>query len=152
MPSRPLLIPEKRALLPPKTESSRKPVAKVLNPSAVPAETRMRQSAQDAANASGIEEEDEYEKKYKCTAFAFAVPPQPFVDPPTWEAMLKRKEQAVARHNEGTGQEGVQSESETAEQRRRRLEQEAEYGSMAIRGRSSVPRGRARGRGGGRKY
>ena len=112
----------------------------------------MRQSAQDTANASGIEEEDEYEKKYKCTEFAFAVPPQPFVDPPTWEAMLKRKEQAVSRQTEGTGQGGVQSESETAEQRRRRLEQEAEYGSMAIRGRSSVSRGRARGRGGRTKY
>ncbi|KAJ5684363.1 uncharacterized protein N7477_000708 [Penicillium maclennaniae] len=152
MPFRPLLIPEKRALLPPSSGSSRKPVAKVLNPSAVPAETRIRPSAQDAANASGIEEEEEYEKKYKCTEYAFAVPPQPFLDPPVWEAMLKRKEQAVSRQNEGTSQGGVQSGSETTEQRRRRLEQEAEYGSMAIRGRSSVPRGRARGRGGRRKY
>ncbi|KAJ5307716.1 hypothetical protein N7476_008372 [Penicillium atrosanguineum] len=152
MPSRPLIIPEKRALLPPRTGSSRKPVAKVLNPSADPAETRMRQPAQDAADASGIEEEDEYEKKYKCTEFAFAVPPQPFVDPPAWEAMLKRKEQAVSRQNEGTGHGGVQIESESAEQRRRRLEREAEYGSMAIRGRSSVPRGRAGGRGGRRTY
>lgn len=150
MPSRPLLIPEKRAVLSPGTGSSRNPVAKVLNPSAVPAETRMRQPAQDAANASATEEEDEYEKKYKTTGFAFALPPQPFLDPPTWQAMLKRKEQAGSRQSEVTGQEGAQSASETADQRRRRLEREAEYGSMAIRGRSSVPRGRGRGRGGRR--
>lgn len=143
MSSRPLLIPQKRAFLPPSTWSSRK-VDKVLNPSAAPAETRMRQPAQDAANASGREEEDEQEIKYKRTEFAFAMHPQPFLDPPAWEAILKRKEQAVSRPGEGVEDGGAQSE--TADQRRRRLEREAEYGSMAIRGRSSV-RGRARGRG-----
>jgi hypothetical protein len=99
----------------------------------------MRQPTKDA-DASGIEEGDEPEKKYRCTGFAFATTPQPFLDPPTWEAMLKRKERA-SRQGESD-----QSERETADQRRRRLEREAEYGSISIRGRSSVPRG-ARGRG-----
>jgi hypothetical protein len=100
----------------------------------------MRQPSKDAnAYASGIEEGDEPEKKYKCTGFAFATTPQPFLDPPTWEAMLKRKE--ASRQGESD-----QSESETADQRRRRLEREAEYGSISIRGRSSVRGARGRGR------
>jgi len=150
MPPRPLLVPQKRALLPPSTGNKPKPVYKVLNPSATPAETCMRQSgqdAQDAANASGSEE-DEREIKYRRTEFAFARPPQPFLDPPAWEAILKRKEQ-VSRPGEGTDQGGEQGE--TPDQRRQRLEREAQYGSMAIRGRSSL-RGRARGMARDRTY
>lgn len=72
--------------------------------------------------------------------------PQPFLDPPTWEAMLKRQAQAARTEASGEGaaaaERGGRSEYsgdfETCEQRRRRRETEAGYGSMAIRGRSSV--------------
>ncbi|KAJ5174872.1 Cytochrome P450 [Penicillium canariense] len=140
---RPLLIPNKRPLLPPTTHSNtnHKPVYKVLNPSAVAATVCMK------APCENSEDDISQDDRTKATRieFSFAAAPQPFLDPPTWEAMLKRARATAASAGEGASSsarrrdddENVGS-SETPDQQRLRREREAEYGSMAIRGRSSV--------------
>ncbi|KAJ5094146.1 hypothetical protein N7456_010007 [Penicillium angulare] len=165
--SRPLLITHKRPLLSPSTgkhiqksnTSCNKIVPKVLNPSAVAAETRMKKPiSYPLHNDENADEGQDGGKlqypKSEPIEVAFAMAPQPFLDPATWEAMLKRaRDTANASNNIGTGNHSSAgpSSSETADQRNRRREREAEYGSMAIRGRSSVSgRGkRVRGRGAG---
>lgn len=80
---------------------------------------------------------------------SFGMPPQQFLDPPAWEAMLKKHKETQA--SKESGEVGHKDEDfETADQRLRRGTREAEYGSMAIRSRSSL-RGRGkRGKGKGR--
>lgn len=159
---RPLLIPQKRALLPPATHiaSNHKPVYKVLNPSATPATTDMKPPLND--NEDDPITEPLAQKPIRIE-FSFASSPQPFLDPPTWEGMLKRAQSKAASESAGesasapsTRRRGEHlsesSDVETPDQQRIRQEREAEYGSMAIRGRSSV-RGRGkRTRGSGRGY
>ncbi|KAJ5287679.1 hypothetical protein N7478_003365 [Penicillium angulare] len=155
--SRPLLIPHKRPLFSSTTgkdinkskTSCNKTVAKALNSSAVAAETRMKKPISyplhSDENADEGQDGDELQYlKSEPIEVAFAMAPQPFLDPPTWEAMLKRaRDTANASNNTGTGNRRDDhgsvgpSSSETADQRRLRREREAEYGSMAIRGRSS---------------
>ncbi|KAF4760148.1 hypothetical protein HAV15_006225 [Penicillium sp. str.  len=81
------------------------------------------------------------------------MPPQPFLDPPTWEAMLKHsRERLAAQSIKVEPSSDADQAEETVERMRQRVERETEYGSMAIRGRSSV-RGRGkRGRGRGNVY
>lgn len=164
--SRPLLIPHKRPLLLSGRdgESNRKPVPKVLNPSAVAAEMRMKKadpytfhiSDENGAESADLEKLQGHsiDDKPARIEVSFAMPPQPFLDPPTWEAMLKQVQRKAEPLNEGVGRDGSEVQekpgsSETPDQRRQRHEREAEYGSMAIRGRSNVGgrgrRGRTRG-------
>ncbi|KAJ5879142.1 hypothetical protein N7455_002607 [Penicillium solitum] len=162
--SRPLLIPHKRALLPPGTNKSGPKVYKVLNPSAIPAETSIKPSYKEAIqgrnkptdssehNKSTVEDED-YEPLPPRFEISFSMPPQPFLDPPTWEAMLKHsRERLGAQSIKVEPSSDADQAEETVERMRQRVERETEYGSMAIRGRSSV-RGRGkRGRGRGNVY
>ncbi|KAJ5468153.1 hypothetical protein N7475_005905 [Penicillium sp. IBT 31633x] len=159
--SRALLIPHKRALLPPPRPASK--VCKVLNPSATPAETRIKQSHDEATqkknrstNSSADKESiSEDEEDYETPRFevSFSMPPQPFLDPPTWETMLKRSRDRLAAKSVADAQDSETGQAEeSVERRRQQVESEMEYGSMAIRGRSSV-RGRGkRGRGRGNVY
>ncbi|KAJ5500145.1 hypothetical protein N7453_009196 [Penicillium expansum] len=163
--SRPLLIPYKRALLPSRTNKLGPKVYKVLNPSAMPAETSIKKSYEEATqernkstslsghNKSSSDDEEDYEPQPPCFEVSFSMPPQPFLDPPTWEAMLKHSRERLAaqsiKEEPGSGED---REEESVERMRQRVERETEYGSMAIRGRSSV-RGRGkRGRGRGNVY
>ncbi|KAJ5384930.1 hypothetical protein N7517_002841 [Penicillium concentricum] len=163
--SRPLLIPHKRALLSLPTNRPGHKVHKVLNPSAIPAEMSIKQSYEEATqeknkptssnghNKSTVEHEEDYEPQPPRFEVSFSMPPQPFLDPPTWEAMLKHgRERLTAESvNDELGS-GVDQEDESAERMRQQVERETQYGSMAIRGRSSV-RGRGkRGRGRGNVY
>ncbi|KAJ5933879.1 hypothetical protein N7454_006208 [Penicillium verhagenii] len=175
MPSRPLLIPQKRALITSKKTTdkgkpnTKKPTPKILNPSAVAAETRMKKPIPFASDVSAAEYAELEDHTPEPIKVAFAMPVQPFLDPPSWEAMLKRaREAANANTNINTGPPGVASGSrsasgrqgniersapyETADQRRQRQDREAEYGSMAIRGRSNISGRGKRARGGSRRY
>jgi hypothetical protein len=153
----PRIVLKKRPLKRAPTTSSH------LNPSATPAETPLKQSYQEYLQAkqsnpnptstSATEEEEDSNQTPRIEVSFLA--PQPFLDPPTWDAMLrlhreKLAVQAAEDSNLGAAQgsrSGSGPEEESAERQRQRAEQEMEYGSMAIRGRSSV-RGRGkRGRG-----
>lgn len=163
--SRSLLIPHKRALLPLPTKRPGSKVYKVLNPSAIPAETRIKPSYEESTqernkptsssqhNKSTVEDEEDYEPQPPRFEVSFSMPPQPFLDPPTWEAMLKHsRERLAAQSIKDEPVSGEDQEDEPIERMRQRVERETEYGSMAIRGRSSV-RGRGkRGRGRGNVY
>ncbi|KAG0159078.1 hypothetical protein PDIDSM_6598 [Penicillium digitatum] len=149
--SRSRLIPYKRALLPPRTKKPGPKAYKVLNPSAIPAETSIKKSYEEvnqernkSTSLSGhskniFEDKEEYEPQTPCFQVSFSMPPQPFLDPPTWEAMLKhsRERLAIQSLKDESGS-GIDREDESVERTRRRVEREMEYGSMAIRGRSSV--------------
>lgn len=167
--SRPRIIPFKRPLLPAKSIYNHR-VSKVLNPSAIPAETHFkssheeatqkRQQLQNSDNKDKDErsnEDEDYSPKIPRTEVSFSMPPQPFLDPPTWEAMLKHSHQRLETQSTQSTQatssdHHVGEQVESAEQLRQRVDRETEYGSMAIRGRSSV-RGRGRrGRGNGNVY
>ena len=161
---RPLLIPHKRALLPLQNKGQGRKVHKVLNPSAIPAETSIKKSyeevtqernkpASSSEHNKGTVEDEDYEPQPPHFEVSFAMPPQPFLDPPTWEAMLKHSRERLSAQSikDEPGSE-ADREEESAERVRQRVEREMEYGSMAIRGRSSV-RGRGkRGRGRGNVY
>jgi len=163
--SRPFIIKEKRALLPPRMinggiKSKSNSTYKQLNPSAVAAETCMK-----APNSPTLEDEpvtneggeiDGVSNRLTRIEFNFSAAPQPFLDPPTWEAMLKRsrtRSSVRENHTRDSGNsENVDVPHETPHDQRVRQEREAEYRSMAIRGRSSLTgrgrRGREAGRGG----
>jgi hypothetical protein len=164
---RPLLIPHKRSLLPPTTHTTcnQKHVYKVFNPNTVPATTHMKPPIDTNDDEDGSMNEPAKDKATR-TEFSFASAPQPFLDPPTWEVMLKRAHTAAMSASTGESASASASNSvrrrgenlsessgaETPDQQRIRREREAEYGSMAIRGRTSVSgRGRrtraSRGRG-----
>ncbi|CAG8888588.1 unnamed protein product [Penicillium egyptiacum] len=159
--SRPLFIPHKRALIPLPTKGQNPKVYKILNPSAIPAETGIKQSYEEATqernkptssgghNKSTIEDEEDQPPHFEVS---FAMPPQPFLDPPTWEAMLKHSRERLAQSIKDEPGLVADQEDESVERTRQRVERETEYGSMAIRGRSSV-RGRGkRGKGRGNVY
>ncbi|KAJ5888361.1 hypothetical protein N7495_008402 [Penicillium taxi] len=151
--SRPLIIPHKRPLLPPRTRNNSnpdgKPILKVLNPSAEPTETVMFQSMLYVDEGFEDEPDEPYEEipRYETS---FSMGPQPFLDPPVWKAMLKRAHAAATASEGGRGEKSGSSESLDA--RRQRQEREAEYGATAIRARSNISgRGRrwkGKGRGG----
>ncbi|KAI2717810.1 hypothetical protein CBS147332_4690 [Penicillium roqueforti] len=162
---RPLLIPHKRALLPLPTKGQGPKIYKVLNPSAIPAEMSIKQSYEEATeerrkrttssahNKSTFEDEEDYEPQPPRFEVSFSMPPQPFLDPPTWEAMLKHsRERLATQSTKDEPRSASDQEDESVERMRQRVERETEYGSMAIRGRSSV-RGRGkRGKGRGNVY
>ncbi|KAJ5723949.1 hypothetical protein N7488_001984 [Penicillium malachiteum] len=156
---RPLLIPHKRPLLSPNTKivvnksnNSHRPAQKILNPSAVATETRMKK----AISVRLTPDWEEYDRPdpIKCD---FSRPPQLFLDPRRWETMLKKARDAAIASDDATGGTGDSTGNsgtfETADQRIRRQERAAEFGSMAIRARSNtiasgrvrVRRGAARG-------
>ncbi|KAJ5574297.1 uncharacterized protein N7459_008724 [Penicillium hispanicum] len=166
--SRPLLIPQKRPLLSPSRigESNRKSVHKILNPSAVAAETRMKKANPYTLHFSDEDDEEstdqtvanghELDNQPARIEVSFAMPPQPFLDPSTWEAMLNRARRTATALGDGSSRERQESQgdsepSETPDQRRQRRDREAEYGSMAIRGRSNVGGRGRRGRRGRRE-
>ena len=163
--SRPFIIKEKRALLPPRTnnggtQSKSNRTYKQLNPSAVAAETCMkapnRPALEDEPVTNDVGELDGVSGRLTRIEFNFSAAPQPFLDPPTWEAMLKRsRTRSSVRENQtrdSRDSENVEVPQETPHDQRIRREREAEYRSMAIRGRSSLTgrgrRGREAGRGG----
>lgn len=125
------IIPRKRPLLPSRTvrKTEHKSVHRILNTNMLPAETRMKEpTSHTDANQDAITEKDQPTR----TEFSFASFPQPFLDPLTWEGMLKRRAQGTS-----SALRGERGQPETADQRRLRRERETEYGSMAIRGRAS---------------
>jgi hypothetical protein len=153
--SRTRLIPDKRSLLLPKPTKNK--VSKVLNPSAIPAKIHMKQSHEEAiqktnqsTNPSPDKSEDTTHKAPRFEV-SFSMPPQPFLDPPTWETMLTHSQQRLAAQSHRTSTKSHAHEEESAERLRQRIDRETEYGSMAIRGRSSV-RGRGKARGNGNVY
>lgn len=167
---RPLLIPHKRPLLPPTTHTTtnQNPVYKVLNPSTTPATTHVKPPLDTNDNEEESINEPVRDKSTQIQ-FSFASAPQPFLDPPTWEAMLKRARTVAASASASVGESASASASnsvrrrgetsnseflgtETPDQQRIRREREAEYGSMAIRGRSSVSGRGRRTRASGRGY
>lgn len=170
MPStRPLIIPQKRALLPPRTNSSTPQTQprtyQILNPSAVAAETCMKAArVPETADepASHLDRADDGpSRNLTRIEFDFAAPPQPFLDPPVWEAMLKRaraRSLGVEGRAGGVGEGGelqggagsANTGSETPREQRGRVGREAEYNSIAIRGRSSISARGKRARGVGR--
>lgn len=148
--SRPLIIPQKRRLLDhngKELKQGQKPIPKVINPSAVPAETRIQKSLRhlipENADADAYNEAIAYDSKPEPIEWHLGDLPQPFLDPDLWEAMLKHaREKLQQRFNETNAVNGGSGPVESADQQRRREEREVEYGSMAIRGRASL-RGRA---------
>ena len=100
------------------------------------------------AEADPFNEEIVYSSKPEPIEWALGVVPQPFLDPPLWEAMLRHAREKQRLNESQAGASGATerdqvnggSSAESADQRRRRVEREAEYGSMAIRGRSSLRR------------
>ncbi|KAJ5709247.1 hypothetical protein N7493_010581 [Penicillium malachiteum] len=156
---RPLLVPHKRPLLSSTTKNgvgesnkSHKPIQRVLNPSAVATETRMKKAI--SVRLSPDWEEWERPDPNKCD---FSRPTQLFLDPKRWEATLKKARDAAIASDDAAGGTGDSTGNsgtfETADQRIQRQERAAEFGSMAIRARSStiasgrvrVRRGTARG-------
>jgi hypothetical protein len=143
-------------------------VKRVLNPSAIAASIRTKGVHQNYTNSQedrdqGVLEEEQDPKPPRIEV-SFSAIPQPFLDPPLWESILRTRWVKTATRSRSTdeerggeaGEEGEEADTsesgatgpETGEERRRRREREVEYGSMAIRGRSSL-RGRGRrGRGG----
>ncbi|KAJ5628961.1 hypothetical protein N7490_011189 [Penicillium lividum] len=142
MTSRPHLILHKRPLLNSNNQNDKgnpkktKVVPKVLNPSAAAAEIRMKKPFPRALDEYTEAQEPE-ENQPEPIKVSFATPPQPFLDPPVWQAMLKRAREAADTKASENGNEQP-GPSETADQRRQRQDREAEYGSMAIRGRSNI--------------
>lgn len=174
-PTSTLLIPKKRTLLPPTptthpSGTHHQPVKRILNPSAIAATIRTKGAHQDYTNNQedrdqGVLEEEQDPKPPRIEV-TFSAIPQPFLDPPLWESILRTRRAKAASQSRSmdeerggeAGEEGEEEDTsesgatgpETGEERRRRREREVDYGSMAIRGRSSLRgRGRRRGRGGG---
>ncbi|KAJ5156159.1 Cytochrome P450 [Penicillium capsulatum] len=108
----------------------------VLNPSAVAAETRMKPALSDDKDVSSYGR-----SRPTQVELSFGMPAQQFLDPPAWEAMLKKHKETQSK--ESSGDDHNDPDFETTDQRQRREEREAEYGSMAIQSRSSL-RGRGR--------
>ncbi|KAJ5693185.1 hypothetical protein N7462_002608 [Penicillium macrosclerotiorum] len=154
---RALLIPHKRPLLPPQKH--------LQNSSAAPATILLKPTSAEHDNPDAPAQTRRTEVSFH--------PPQPFLDPPAWEAMLARAQERAAREHRGADGEdeeeaaarglgtGTGNGAESAERRERAREREAEYGSMAIRGRSGLggrgrrharPRGRGFGGGGRAGY
>ncbi|CAG7919283.1 unnamed protein product [Penicillium olsonii] len=114
--------------------------------------TRRKKSNSMNERSSSPSEEDDSNSQSKRVESSFAASPQPFLDPPTWETMLKHSQERLAAQSASGGSSEASAAQESAERLRQRVDRETEYGSMAIRGRSSV-RGRGkRGRGNGNVY
>ncbi|KAJ5340933.1 Cytochrome P450 [Penicillium brevicompactum] len=123
----------KRLILPPRSTHKHK-VLKVLNPSAKPAETCMKSSHEEATRQKKLNNgndqtsspNDEYDDTPQSKRFevAFSMTPQPFLDPPTWEAMLKISQQRHAAHSaqENTSESSVSQQVESAERLRQRVD------------------------------
>ncbi|KAJ5735492.1 uncharacterized protein N7483_000617 [Penicillium malachiteum] len=142
--TRSLLIPHKRPLLSPnsknevtKSNKSHKPIQKVLNPSAIATETRMKKAVSLRLSADW----DEYDPPDP-TECDFSRPTQLFLDPKRWEAMLKKARDTAKALDDASGGPGSSTRNsgtfESADQRIQRQEREAGFGSMAIRARSST--------------
>lgn len=144
-PSRPLIISHKRALLPPKTNTKHNNIGipKTLNTNTTPPEAHL--TPQTTTQPSHQTEPTDQSNFVQITEFPFASYAQPFLDPPTWTAMTKRRARTLSmpRGREGTsaavvrgGDRRPPSAPETVDQRRLRREREAEFGEMAVRERA----------------
>ncbi|KAJ5601448.1 hypothetical protein N7510_010982 [Penicillium lagena] len=165
-----LLIPNKRSLLPPTATTHPYHPKRILNPSAIAASIRTKGAHPNYTNSQEDRDqgllEEESDPKPPRIEVSFSAIPQPFLDPPVWESILRTQRAKAAiqsrsadevrggeagkeREGEDTSESGATG-PETGDERRRRREREVEYGTMAIRGRSSLRgRGRRRGRAGG---
>lgn len=158
--SRPLIVPEKRKLLPPRENSlsTHNRTYHVLNPSAIAAEMCMKAPRNPETKdglASDQEKSDDAPGHLSHIEFDFATPPQPFLDPPAWEAMLKRSQMKGSLgegSKQGAGDVGTSRSATTPREEKARTEREAEYSSVAIRGRSSMSGRGKRARGVGRYW
>ncbi|KAJ5103348.1 hypothetical protein N7532_003877 [Penicillium argentinense] len=132
-----LLIPEKRKLLPPRPK---KVISQTNEPGIVFKNPRPKETAH--SDESEDNDEDASDKPTRIE-FDFASTSRPFLDPSTWEAMLKKsREESAMRGGDTDPADTVETPEEQA-----RREKESEYGSMAIRGRSSISGRGRRGRG-----
>lgn len=131
--SRPRIIPGRRPLLPPRSSSSTSSQSpKSVNPSSKPADIQIRKPAFSSLPAlsgddtSKIEEERLERDQPMHIECDFSRAPQPFLDPDVWSRMQ--------RHDQ-KGQEEAGSGNLEEEETRR--EREAEYGELAIQGRTA---------------
>lgn len=187
--SRPLLIPQKRPLLAPKATpktlntNTPSPKATLMHRPSPPSTTNHSPNSHTEPKPTPEPESSHNRQPPTRTQLtrlelSFAAYPQPFLDPPTWEAMIRRarKGNSSASHtaricspaptpttSRGLGVRGERapprarvdqrespSTPETADQQRRRREREVEYGAMAIADRSRGGSGSGRGRRGRR--
>lgn len=137
--SRFCIIPGRRRLLPPRSSSSTSSQSpKSVNPSSKPADIQIRKPAFSSLPAlsgddtSNIEEERlERDQPMHTIECDFSRAPQPFLDPEVWSRMQRHDQKG----REGSG-------SGDLEEGERRREREAEYGGMAIQGRTARRRRR----------
>lgn len=130
--SRPRIIPARRPLLPPHSSSTSQ-FQKSVNTSSKPADIQIRKPAFSSLPAlsgddtSKIEDERlERDQSMHTVECDFSRAPQPFLDPEVWSRMQRHGQ--MGREEAGSG---------NLEEEERRREREAEYGGMAIQGRTA---------------
>jgi hypothetical protein len=157
-----LLIPQKRKLI----SGINPSICRTINPSALPAEIQIQRPVfSSLSSATGEEDVPSDRRKIVTVEFDSSRAPQPFLEPEVLQRLrAKRREQQQQRLRQQQEQHEEAEQGADAEQRRcddaeeedeqtlsRRREREAEYGSMAVRGRMNVSgrgrRVRDRGRG-----
>lgn len=129
--SRPRIIPARRPLLPPRSSFSTSQSPKSVNPSSKPADIQIRKPAFSSLPAlsgddtSNIEERLERDQPMHIEC-DFSRAPQPFLDPDVWSRMQRHGQMGLEKAGSGD-----------LEEEERRREREAEYGGMAIQGRTA---------------
>lgn len=129
--NRPRIIPSKRPLLPPRL-SFQTPV----NHSSKPADIQFKTPAFSSLSTLPFErdavrdvQEDQRGRDQPVNVeFDFSRAPQPLLDPNIWDRMRKQEQESAQTQE-------IQSPGD-AEDRERRRERDAEYGGLAIRGRT----------------
>lgn len=130
--NRPRIIPSKRPLLPPRLSSQAS-----VNHSSKPADIQFKIPAFSSLSTLSSSEKDaihdvqdgqqgtDLPVNIECD---FSRAPQPLLDPDTWDRMRRQEqESAQAQERKSPGD---------SEERERRRERDAEYGGLAIRGRT----------------
>lgn len=128
------IIPTKRPLLPPRPPSQSSSAS--VNPSSKPADIQIRRPAfsslpdcSENETVSNVEDQQERGRPV-IIEYDFSRAPQPFLDIDVWSKVRMRHDQEAASRRE----ERSSGDPEEAERRR---EREAEYGGLAIRGRTA---------------
>lgn len=131
--NRPRIIPTKRSLLPPRLSSQSH-----INHSSKPADIQLRKppfsalptpSSPEKDTAQDYREGQREKSSPRTTECDFSKIIQPFLEPNLWGRM-RRQTQELAQEQE-------RRSSDDLEERERRREREAEYGGLAIRGRTA---------------
>lgn len=129
--NRPRIIPSKRQLLPPRP-SSQAPVNHSSKPAGIqfktPAFSSLSALTSNRDAERDVQEDQQGREMPVNVECDFSRVPQPLLDPNIWDRM-RRQEQ------ESTQIQGTRS-PEGLEERERRRERDAEYGGLAIRGRT----------------